>query len=57
MRFQLIDAAKTARCVQELCKVLGVRASSYFAWKGRPTNRLQRNDLVLLVRVRCAFTR
>ena len=55
MRFQLIDAAKEEFPVQRLCKVLGVSQSGYFAWKGRPASRRQREDLVLLAHVRSAF--
>ena len=55
MRFQLIDAAKKDFPVQRLCKVLGVSESGYFAWKGRPACRRQREDMVLLAHVRSAF--
>jgi putative transposase len=55
MRFRLIDAAKKDFPVQRLCKVLGVSASGYFAWKGRPACRRQREDMVLLAHVRSAF--
>ena len=55
MRFQLIDAAKEEFPVQRLCKVLGVSQSGYFAWRGRPACRRQREDLVLLTHVRSAF--
>jgi hypothetical protein len=56
MRFGLVDAAKKDFPVQRLCKVLGVSASGYFAWKGRPACRRQREDVVLLAHVRSAFT-
>jgi putative transposase len=55
MRFQLIDAAKKEFPVQRLCKVLGVSPSGYFAWRGRPASRRQRDDLVLLAHVRSSF--
>ena len=55
MRFELIDAAKKDFPVQRLCKVLGVSESGYFAWKGRPACRRQREDMVLLAHVRSAF--
>ena len=55
MRFKLIDAAKEEFPVQRLCKVLGVSPSGYFAWRGRPACRRQRDDLVLLAHVRSAF--
>ena len=56
MRFQLIDAAKKEFPVQRLCKVLDVSESGYFAWRGRPASRRQREDMVLLAHVRSAFT-
>ena len=55
MRFQLIDTAKKEFPIQRLCKVLGVSGSGYFAWKGRPACRRQREDMVLLAHVRSAF--
>jgi hypothetical protein len=39
MRFGLVDAAKKDFPAQRLCKVLGVSASGYFAWKSRPACR------------------
>jgi putative transposase len=35
--------------------VLGVSQSGYFAWRGRPACRRQRDDMVLLAHVRSAF--
>lgn len=55
MRFRLFDAAKKEFPVQRLCKVLRVSQSGYFAWKDRPACRRQRDDMVLLTRVRSAF--
>ena len=55
MRFRLIDAAKEEFPVQRLCDVLGVSQSGYFAWRGRPACRRQREDMVLLAHVRSAF--
>jgi putative transposase len=55
MRFKLIDRAKKDFPVQRLCRVLGVSQSGYFAWKGRPSSRRQREDMVLLAHVRSAF--
>ena len=55
MRFELVDAAKTDLAVQGLCKALGVSESGYFAWRGRPACRRQREDVVLLAHVRSAF--
>jgi transposase InsO family protein len=55
MRFALVDAVKAEFPIQRLCGVLGVSQSGYFAWKGRPACRRQREDLVLLAHVRSAF--
>ena len=48
MRFALIDRAKAEFPVHRLCRVLGVSQSGYFAWRGRPACRRQRDDMVLL---------
>jgi putative transposase len=55
MRFRLIDAAKEEFPVQRLCEVLGVSQSGYFAWRGRPACRRQREDMVLLAHLHSAF--
>jgi len=55
MRFALIDRAKAEFPIHRLCDVLGVSQSGYFAWKGRPACRRQRDDMVLLAHVRSAF--
>ena len=55
MRFALIDRAKAEFPIHRLCCVLGVSQSGYFAWRGRPACRRQRDDMVLLAHVRSAF--
>ena len=55
LRFALIDRAKAEFPIHRLCRVLGVSQSGYFAWKGRPACRRQRDDIVLLAHVRSAF--
>jgi putative transposase len=55
MRFALIDGAKAQFPVHRLCRMLGVSQSGYFAWRGRPACRRQRDDMVLLAHVRSAF--
>ena len=55
MKFQLIDAAKEEFPVHRICDMLGVSPSGYFAWRGRPACRRQRDDLVFLAHVRSAF--
>jgi putative transposase len=56
MRFDLIDRAKKDFPVQQLCRVLGVSQSGYFAWRTRLPSQRQRQDMVLLAHVRSAFT-
>ena len=51
MTFALIDTDP----IHRLCGVLGVSQSGYFAWRGRPASRRQRDDMVLLAHVRSAF--
>jgi hypothetical protein len=48
MRWALIDQAKEQFPDQRLCRVLGVSASSYFAWKDRQACRRQQGGLMLL---------
>ena len=55
MRFRLIDQAKAQFPVQRLCKVLGVSASGYFAWRSRDASTRQKEDMVLLAHIRSAF--
>src|SRR6185437_6418370 len=55
MRFALIDGAKAEFPVHRLCRALGVSQSGYFAWRGRPACRRQRDDMVLLAHARSAF--
>lgn len=55
MRFKLIDEAKKEFPVHRLCSILGVGESGYFAWKGRPASRRQKEDLVLLAHIRSQF--
>ena len=55
MRFALIDGAKAQFPVHRLCRMLGISQSGYFAWRGRPACRRQRDDMVLLAHIRSAF--
>ncbi len=48
MTFAFIDAEKVAFPIDGLCRVLDVSSSGYFAWRGRPACRRQRDDVVLL---------
>jgi len=57
MMFELIDAKKATMSVSRQCRMLGVSASGYYAWRGRKASRRQRDDLVLLAHVRACFAR
>lgn len=56
MRFCFIDQAKKEFPAYRLCRLMGVSQSGYFSWKGRPASRRQRDDLVMLAHVRCAYS-
>ena len=56
MRFRFIDQAKKEFPASRLCRLMGVSQSGYFAWKDRPASRRQRDDLVMLVHVRSAYS-
>jgi putative transposase len=48
----MIRAEKAAHSVGELCRVLGVSRSGYYAWKGRPPSRRARRNEALVARIR-----
>ena len=56
MMFCFIDQAKKEFPAYRLCRLMGVSQSGYFSWKGRPASRRQRDDLVMLAHVRCAYS-
>ncbi len=55
MRIAFIDAEKASFPVSRMCDALGVSQSGFFAWKGRPASRRQREDIVYLAYTRTAF--
>ena len=48
MKFQFIEAHRDEFPVTRMCKVLGVSASGYYAWRGRPESQRERDNQVLL---------
>jgi putative transposase len=56
MRFKLVDAKKATMPIAQLCCMLGVSVSGYYAWKGRKASQRQRDDLVCLAYIRGHFT-
>ena len=55
--FSLISAKKAEHSVSRMCAVLGVSESGYHAHRSRPASLRQREDAVLSVHIRAAFTR
>lgn len=52
MRFAFIDAWKEARSVEFLCRIMQVTSRWFLAWRDRPMNQRQRDDMVLLAHIR-----
>jgi putative transposase len=52
--FTFVHAEKATHAVRTLCQVLGVSASGYYAWVGRPASRRQQDDRRLCVHLRAA---
>lgn len=49
--FAFIDQEHVNHPVQRLCRVLGVSASGYWAWKRRPPSARAQSDQALLVHI------
>ena len=52
MRFAFIDAWKERWPVGSLCRVMQVTSRGFSAWRVRPMNQRQRDDMVILAHVR-----
>lgn len=57
MTFAFIDGQREQFPVQRLCQVLGVSASGYYAWRGRPRSARQRADEALVSQIRTIHDR
>ena len=52
MRFAFIDAWKERWPVGSLCRVMQVTSRGFSAWRVRPMNQRQRDDMVILAHIR-----
>ena len=55
MRFKLIDANKAIMPTEQMCAMMQVSASGFYAWKNRTPCQRQKDDMVLLAHVRSQF--
>ena len=55
MRFKLIDANKAIMPTEQMCAVMQVSTSGFYAWKNRTPCQRQKDDMVLLAHVRSQF--
>lgn len=55
MRFALIDAKKAKFSVSDLCRVLQVRRSGYYAWLKRSESARTKDDRLLAIEVAAVF--
>ena len=51
-RFAFVKEHQKVISTYRLCRILGVTVRGYRAWRGRPTSRRQRDDVVLLAHIR-----
>lgn len=52
MKYAVVDRLRQEHAVRLICRVLGVSASGYYAWRKRPEARRSREDRQLVVRIR-----
>jgi putative transposase len=57
VKFQFIAAHQRAYPVWRMCRMLGVSASGYYAWRSRPLSLRQSQDATLLTEIRRAHER
>ena len=50
--FELIDVERASYPVATLCKMLGVSKRGYYAWRSRPPSKRNREDALLVERIR-----
>ena len=56
MKYAFIDKQRDAYGVRRLCQALAVSPSGYYAWRGRPVSRRQREDRRLKVATSTTLT-
>jgi putative transposase len=54
--FRFIHAEKAHQCTRAMCRMLGVSASGYYAWRSRPPSRRAIEDQRLTERIRVFHT-
>ncbi len=52
MRYAFVAVHRKEFPLSLLCRVLGVSRSGYFAWRGRPESRRERENRILLERIK-----
>ena len=48
MKYRFIEKSRTRYSVKQLCEVMGIRRSSYYAWKKRETSKREQKNQVLV---------
>ena len=57
MKFRFIESHQAQFSVRRMCQVLGVSSSGFYAWLKRTVSQRERNNEVLLQRIREIFER
>lgn len=57
MRYQFIAAQRSQHKVDQMCRVLRVSPSGYYAWQTRPESQRTQANRVLLVRIKAEYQR
>lgn len=56
MTFRFIAESKTSATVSRACRLFGLSQSGFYARKHRPATARRRQDMILLVHIRNAFS-